>query len=165
MTRVALWLSVVFSVGSLVWGYAHAGWESAARWILAFGFAWLIALWRRWQWFSSLALLTFVFCAAFGLVVGLGFGWMLTSSLFALYAWDLTDFRRRLHLAPADEDSRGLERRRLARLSLLALASLALVSLALYAQAQFTFEWGVFLVIVIVFGLTQLAGWFRRQKQ
>lgn len=164
MTSIALFVSILLSVGSLYWGYSSAGFEITSRWVLLAGVVWLLALWQRWNWFSSVVLFAFVLFSAFGLMFGCEFHWMLTGSVFALFAWDMTDFRRRLHLAVEDDDSRGLERRHLARLSLLTLAGLLLVSLALYTQVQFTFEWGVFLVIVIVVGLIQLAGWFRKQK-
>ncbi|MCC6259752.1 MAG: hypothetical protein IT311_02725 [Anaerolineales bacterium] len=165
MTDIALFISVILSAGSLAWGYAQAGWETSAGWILFIGAVWLISIWQEWRWFSSVALLASVLCSAFGLVLGFEFSWLLAGSLFALCAWDLTDFRRRLRLSAKDEDSYGLERRHLARLSLLTLAGLLLVSLALYTQVQFTFEWGVFLVAVTLIGLTQVTGWFRKQDR
>jgi hypothetical protein len=56
-----------------------------------------------------------------------------------------------------------MERRHIARLSLLILAGMFLVTIALLLQLQFTFEWGVFMVIVILLGVAQLVAWFRRQ--
>jgi len=163
MTSVALFISMMISICAMYWGYVQAEYEIASRWILGIGVIWFFAQWQRWNWFSSVVLFAFVLFSAFGLMFGFEFHWMLTGSVFALFAWDMTDFRHRLHLAVEDDDSRGLERRHLARLSLLTLAALLLVSLALYTQVQFTFEWGVFLVVVIVVGLIQLVGWFRKQ--
>src|SRR5690349_15921346 len=96
-----------FSVGSLYWGYLQAGFEPAARWILIIGIFWYIAQWQHWSWFSSLVLLIFVSFSAFGLLLGYDFGWMLAGSVFALFAWDMTDFRRRLRFAAEDDDLRG----------------------------------------------------------
>ena len=75
----------------------------------------------------------------------------------------MTDFRRRLHFMSIDDDVRGMERRHIARLSLLTFAGLLLVTITTLIQLNFTFEWGVFLVVVILLGLVQLVSWFRRQ--
>ncbi|MCC7117696.1 MAG: hypothetical protein IT310_04155 [Anaerolineales bacterium] len=164
MSALALLISIILSVGSMIWGYAHAGWEVVAGWVFIFGLVWLVAIWQRWHWFSTLALLAFVLLSAFGVVLDLEFSWMLAGSIFALCAWDMTDFRRRLQVIAQDEDTRGLERRHIARLSLLTLTGLLLVSAALYTQLQFTFEWGVFLIFVTALGLTQLTAWLRKQR-
>lgn len=147
----------------MYWGYFHAGFELASRWILFIGIFWMFSQWRQWNWVSSFILFGFVIFSAVGLIFGFDFSWMAAGSVFALVAWDLTDFRRRLRFSAIDDDTLGMERRHLARLTLLILIGLTLVSLALFLQIKFTFEWGVFLVIVAVFGLVQLIGWFRRQ--
>jgi hypothetical protein len=165
LTLIALFTSMFLSVASLYWGYVQAGFEPASRWILIIGIFWLFSQWRHWSWFSSLVLFAFVGFAAFGLILGFDFGWMLAGSVFALFAWDMTDFRRRLRFAAEDDDSKGMERRHLARLTLLVIGALMLVTAALFIQVKFTFEWGVLLVVVVLFGLIQLIGWFRRQNK
>jgi hypothetical protein len=165
VTVPALFTSMFLSVGSLYWGYVQADFESASRWILIIGIFWLFSQWRHWTWVSSVVLFVFVGFAAFGLILGFVFGWMLAGSVFALFAWDMTDFRSRLRFAAMDDDSRAMERRHLAYLTLLVMGGLLLVTAALFIQVKFTFEWGVLLVIVILFGLIQLIGWFRRQSK
>jgi hypothetical protein len=165
VTAIALFISMILSVGSLYWGYVQAGLEIHSRWILIIGIIWFLSQWQHWTWFSSLALFIYVSFAAFGLILGLDFGWMLAGSVFALFAWDMTDFRRRLRFAALDDDLPGMERRHIARLTLLVLGGLLLVTLALYIQVKFTFEWGVLLVGVVVLGLIQLINWFRRQNR
>jgi hypothetical protein len=164
MTVVALVFNVILCAGSLAWGYAQAGLDSFARWILIFGAMWLIGLWRRLAWFSSLGLLAAVFTAGLGLWLGISPGWLLAGSLFALLAWDLTEFHRRLSLAYFEDDLGGLERRHLLRLSLLALAALALSSIAMIARLQFTFEWALLLALVSALAITQLVRGLRNSK-
>jgi hypothetical protein len=165
MTALALFTSMVLSVGSLYWGYLQAGFEPALPWILIIGILWIIAQWQHWSWFSSVVLLLFVCFSAFGLMLGYDLGWMLAGSIFALFAWDMTDFRRRLRFAAEDDDLHGMERRHLARLTLLTLGGLLLVTIALLTQVKITFEWAVLLVVFVLFGLIQLISWFRRQNK
>jgi hypothetical protein len=165
VTVIALITSMFLSVGSLYWGYVQAGFAPASHWILIMGMLWLFSEWRHWTWFSSLVLFAFVFFSAFGLIFGFDFGWMLAGSVFALFAWDMTDFRRRLRFAAEDDDSKAMERRHLGRLTVLSLAGLLLVTAALFIQVKFTFEWGVLLVVFVLFGVIQLINSFRRQNK
>ncbi len=163
MTLIALVSSIILSAASLAWGYAEVGLTFVSRWLLIFGTAWLFSQWRGWRWFSSLGLFVAILAAAFGLWFDFDPAWMISGAVFALFAWDMTDFRRRLHLMSIDDDTRGMERRHIARLSLLTFAGLLLITITMLIQLNFTFEWGVFLVVVILLGLVQLVSWFRRQ--
>lgn len=163
MTLAALVCSIILSVGSMAWGYAEGGFLSVSRYMVFFGIAWLIALWRRWNWFPSLGLFAAVFAAAVGFWIELGIGWMIAGAAFALFAWDLAELRRRIQFLIVDDEMRGIARRHIARVSLVILGGLVLVTLALSLQLKLTFEWGVFLVLVILLGLTQLAAWFGKQ--
>lgn len=163
MTVIALVSSIIISIGSLAWGYAGAGFDIFAGWILIFGVIWLFTQWQGWDWFSSLGLFFVILISAFGLWFGFTPGWLFSGAVFALFAWDMTDFRRRMRSIAADDDSHGMERRHIARISLLSLAGLFLASITMLVRVQFTFEWGALLVLVVLLGLSQLVGWFRRQ--
>lgn len=165
MTVVALVSSIIISIGSLAWGYAGVGFDIFARWIVIFGMIWLFTQWQGWGWFSSLGLFLVILLSAFGLWFGFTPGWLFSSAIFALFAWDMTDFHRRMRLMAKDDNMRGLERRHIARVSLLSLAGLGLASIAMLVRVQFTFEWGALLVLVILLGLSQLVGWFRKQSK
>jgi hypothetical protein len=164
VTVIALMLSVVLSTASLAWGYAETGFDPIARGFAVCGMIWLFSQWPRWWWFSSVGLFIAVLFAALGLWLDITPGWMFSGGIFALLAWDLTDFRRRIQFVAIDDDQRDLERRHIARLTLLALAGLGLSSIAMFMQVQFTFEWVILLVIVSMLGLTQLVSWIRRQR-
>ena len=159
---IALVSSIMISAGSLAWGFAEAGLFVFTRWILILGILWLFATWRGWSWFSSLALFFAVLASALGLWFELIPGWMFSGGIFALFAWDMTDFRRRMLSVAKDDNARDMERRHIARIGLLSLIGLFLASIAMLVRVQFTFEWGALLVFVILLGLGQLAGWLKR---
>jgi hypothetical protein len=164
MTLLALVSCIILGLGSLAWEYSRVGLNPISIWLILFGALWFFALRRGWDWFSSLGLFVAVFAAAVGLWFEFNTEWMIAGVIFALFAWDLTEFRRRLRYIAPDDDLRGMERRHLARISIVILAGLFLVTCALFLQLHFTFEWGVLLVLVILLGLAQLAVWFRREN-
>jgi len=162
VTLIALLSSIVICSVTLAWGFAQQGFTSFSTWIVILGVGWLLAIWQDWRWYSSIALFLATVLAALGLWFGFTPGWMFAGGVFALVAWDMTDFRQRLRGMADDDDTRGLERRHLARISLLAFIGLAFASVAMLVRVQFTFEWSALLVIVALLGLGQLVGWFRR---
>ena len=164
MTSLAVVSCVVLGIGSLAWEFGRVGLEPVSIGLTVFGAVWLFSLWRKWDWFSSLSLFVAVFAASIGFWFELNRAWMIAGAVFALFAWDMTEFRRRMRHIAMDDDLRGLERRHIARISLVTLAGLFLVTLALFLQLRFTFEWGVLLVVVIALGIAQLVGWFRKQR-
>jgi hypothetical protein len=162
LTLIALLSSIVICSASLAWGFAQRGFTSFSTWIIILGAGWLFAVWQEWKWYSSVALFMVTVVSAFGLWFGFIPGWMFAGGIFALFAWDMTDFRQRLRGMVNDDDTRGLERRHLARISLLAIIGLVLASIAMLVRVQFTFEWSALLVIVTLLGLGQLVGWLKR---
>ena len=162
MSYFAFVVSVLIGVGSLSLAYADAGLGLLARGLLILGALWLFAGWKRWNWFSAIALLVLVTLAGFGLWFELSSGWMISGALGGLLAWDLTDFMRRLRFVHVTDDKRGLERRHLTRLTIVMLVGLLLASIAMLIRLEFTFEWIMLLTLVTVLGVTQLVAWFRR---
>jgi hypothetical protein len=162
VTLIALLSSIVICSVSLAWGFAQQGFTSFSTWIVILGVGWLLAIWQDWRWYSSIALFLATVLAALGLWFGFTPGWMFAGGVFALVAWDMTDFRQRLRGMADDDDTRGLERRHLARISLLAFIGLAFASVAMLVRVQFTFEWSALLVIVALLGLGQLVAWLKR---
>jgi hypothetical protein len=148
-------------MGLLSHGYDAAGVDAIARWLVFAAISWLIAQFRRWDWFAAPALILAMFASALGLWMGFHPGWMFSGAIFSLIAWDLTDFRQRMWTTVL-EDARGVEYRHIARLCILALAGLGIASIILLLTAQFTLEWGMLLALSVVLSLAQFASRARK---
>ena len=162
MSFFAFVIAVLMGIGSLAYAYAGIGFDGLVRVLLILGVLWLFAGWKRWTWFSTIAILLSVALAGFGLWIALSPGWMIAGALGGLLAWDLTDFMRRLRFAPATDDIRGLERRHLTRVTIVAIIGALLASTAMLVRLEFTLEWMMLLALVVVLGVTQLVAWLRR---
>jgi len=163
MSFFAFVIAVLMSIGSLVYAYAGVGFDGLVRVLLVLGVLWLFAGWKRWTWFSTIAILLSVALAGFGLWIALSPGWMIAGALGGLLAWDLTDFMRRLRFAPLTDDVRALERRHLTRVTIVAIIGVLLASIAMLVRLEFTLEWMMLLALVVVLGVTQLVAWLRRE--
>jgi hypothetical protein len=162
MIFFAFVISVLMGVGSLAFAYSGIGQERLVYGLLALGAFWLYAGWRRWAWFSSGILLLLVAAAGYGLWIELSPGWMIAGALGALLAWDLSEFLRRLKVAPRTDDLRGMQRRHLARVMIVATVGVLLASISMLVRLEFTLEWMMLLAVVGVLGITQLVAWLRR---
>lgn len=165
MISIAILLCIFISCGSFAWGYSLAGYDSLAHWILAFAVFWLMARWQRWRWVFTLAVLSSLILAIFGIWFNFIVGWMFSGVAFALLSWDLSEFRERMRSIPAREDVQGMIRRRILRLSLLILSVLGVASVLMLAREQFTRDWRDFLLGVIVLSLFQSLAWIRGSKR
>ena len=81
MTLAAFVLSVILGTGSLAYGYSQMGLTNPTRWFVLLGILWLVAQWRKYYWFSSLALFVIIIAAAFGVWVEFPIIWMLLGAL------------------------------------------------------------------------------------
>ena len=163
LTLAAFVLSVILGTGSLAYGYSQMGLTNPTRWFVLLGILWLVARWRKYYWFSSLALFVIIIAAAFGVWVEFPIIWMLLGALGGLLGWDLSDFARRLSYAASTDDVAGMERRHLARVGIVAALGLGLALLSLYIRInRLAFEVAVGLVLLAVLGLTRLVIGLRR---
>ncbi len=164
-TVFALYLSVALGAASLAWGFYAAGWDSLAAWILLGGAAWMLAVQQNQDSASSVGLILAVLTAGFGLFLKLHPGWMFAGGLFALFAWDLTEFRARTRPVVKDDDFRQAEHSHLWRVALLLLIGLALASLVmLLVRARFTMEWLALLALALLAALGERANWKRGEE-
>lgn len=157
MTIVALVLSILLGTGSLAIGYMQGGGPAYSLWFLLLAAVWLVAHFRKWYWFSSIALLVIIIAAAFGVWQEFSTVWMLLSALGGLLGWDLSDFARRLSYAAPMDDTRGLERLHMERVGIVAALGLGLALLSVFIHIQrLAFEVAVGLVLLAALGLTRL---------
>jgi hypothetical protein len=163
MTIVAMVLSVILGVGSLVIGYRQAGFTDPVSWFVVLGIVWFVSRWQRWHWFASLAMLVMVAAAAYGVWKEFASVWMILGALGGLLGWDLSDFARRLSYAAPTDDVRGMERRHLERVGIVAVLGLGLALVSIYVHVQhLAFEVAVGLIILAALGLTRLVMGLRR---
>jgi hypothetical protein len=157
LTLVALLASILLGTLSLAIGYSQGGADEYSRWFLLLAILWLFTHYRKWYWFSSIALLVIIVAAAYGVWREFPTVWMLLGAVGGLLAWDLSDFARRLsHAAPMD-DTRGLERRHLERVGIVAALGIGLALLSVFIHVQrLAFEVAVGLVLLAALGLTRL---------
>ncbi len=156
-------LSILTGIVSLAYGYSQEGLADPARWIVLMGIVWLLAHWRRYYWFSSVALLLMIFAAAYGVWREFPAVWMILGTLGGLLGWDLSDFAMRLRYAAPTDDVEGMERRHLARVGIVAALGLGLAYLSAVVQfRRLTFEVAVGLILLTALGLTRLVMRLRR---
>jgi len=163
MTIVFLITSISLGIGSLVVGYWQAGLIVPVQWFLVLGLGWLGTHWRKWYWFSSVALTLIVIAAGYGIWLRLPSWLMLVGVLGGLLGWDLADLSRRLSLAAPTDDIRTLERSHLIRVGVIAAIGAGLGILSLVVQIQgMTFELAVGLIVLAAFGMTRLVMMLRK---
>lgn len=163
MTTIALVISILLGTGSLAMGYGQAGATGYVRWFLLLAALWLFTHFRKWYWFSTIALLIMIFAAAYGVWLGYPTVWMILGGVGGLLGWDLSDFARRLSYASPMDDTRTLERRHLERAGIVAALGLGLALLSVVLRFErLAFEVAVGLLLLAVLGLTRLVIGLRR---
>jgi hypothetical protein len=157
MTIIALILSILLGTASLAMGYLQGGAAEYSRWFLLLAVLWIITHFRKWYWFSSIALLVIIIAAAYGVWRGVPTVWMLLGGVGGLLGWDLSDFARRLSYASPMDDTRSLERRHLERVAIVATLGIGLALLSVFIRVErLAFEVAVVLVLLAALGLTRL---------
>jgi hypothetical protein len=163
LTLVALILSIILGTSSLAIGYLQEGLTGPALWLVLLGALWLAAHWRKWYWFSSVALLITIIAAAYGVWREFPTIWMLLGALGGLLGWDLSDFARRLSYASPMDDTQGMERHHLERVGIVAALGFGIALLSLFIRInRLAFEVAVALVLLAALGLTRLVIGLRR---
>ena len=157
MTTIALIFSILVGTISLAIGYGQAGATNYSRLFLLLAAVWLLMQYRKWYWFSSIALLIIIVAGAYGVWLGYPAVWMILGVVGGLLGWDLSDFARRLSYASPIDDTRTMERRHLERTGIVAALGLGLALLSVFIHFQrLAFEVAVGLLLLAALGLTRL---------
>ncbi len=164
MIKIGAYISLWMGSLALAWGYYQADFTSYMWAALAIGSLWSWGLAQRVKWMPNLGLVATTLLAAFGLYQSLPFGWMFAAALGALTSYDLSNFSLRLRYAAKNEDTRLLQRVHFTRLGIMTLLGLMLSTIAMLWQAEFTFEWAIFLMLAGVWGISLLVGWVRQRE-
>lgn len=163
MTLVALILSILLGTASLAVGYGQGGEALYSRGFLLLAVIWLVAHFRKWYWFSSIALIVVIGAAAYGVWREFPTVWLLLGALGGLLGWDLSDFAQRLSYAAPMDDTRTLERRHLERVAIVAALGVGLALLSVYIRInRLAFEVAVVLLLLAALGLTRLVWGLRK---
>jgi hypothetical protein len=157
MTIIALLLSILLGTVALVIGYLQAGVSDYTIWFFLLAVIWLVTHFRKWYWFSSIALLIILVAAAYGVWREFPTVWMLLGALGGLLGWDLSDFARRLSYASPMDDTRSMERLHMERVGIVAALGFGLAILSVVIRVErLAFEVAVGLVLLAALGLTRL---------
>ena len=160
-TYFTLWIGTL----ALAWAYNQANLPNLFWSTLAVGALWTWGLLQYKKQIPRFGLILLSLLAVIGLFNEIPFGWSFAGALGALLSYDLSNFRLRLRYASQTEDTKLLQRVHFTRLSLMTLLGLALSTLTIFWQAEFTFEWGVFLMLAGVWGVSLLVGWVRKNDR
>jgi hypothetical protein len=157
LTLAALIVSILVGTASLAIGYRQGGAPISSLWFLLLAGLWLFAHFRRFYWFSSIALIAIVAAAAYGVWREFPTVWMLLGAVGGLLGWDLSDFARRLSYASPMDDTSSMERRHLERAAIVAAVGVMLALISLYVRIhRLAFEVAVGLLFLAALGLTRL---------
>jgi hypothetical protein len=164
MIKIGAYFTLWMGSLALAWGYHQADLPPYTYAALGIGSLWTWGLAQRVKWMPNLGLVATTLLAAFGLYQSLPFGWMFAAALSALMSYDLSNFSLRLRYAAKNEDTHLLQRVHFTRLGIMTLLGLILSTIAMLWQAEFTFEWAIFLMLAGVWGISLLVGWVRQSE-
>ena len=155
MTKYALPFCIAVSALALSIGFAGIGAGFAGAAALA-GLAWVYFHRRGWDWLPVAGFGIALLGAVAGVMLGAPTGWLLAGVSFALFAWDLAEFQKRLSLVDEAGESAAMQKRHFLHLGGVATVVTVLFLLMVFIRL----EMGLWLVIVLAFifalGLVQL---------
>jgi len=164
MITFGAYFSLWMGTFALAWGHYQADQPPYVWAALGIGTLWTWGLLQHKKWMPRFGLALLTLLAAAGLYQSLPFGWMFAAALSGLASYDLSNFCLRLRYAAKNEDTRLLQRVHFTRLGIMTVLGLILSSIAMLWQAEFTFEWAIFLVLIGVWGASLLVGWVRQSE-
>jgi hypothetical protein len=160
--RLFLNASIILASGAQLLAYGLAGfWIWSPVFILAGG-AWLLAVRRDLEGFSTVLFLGLIIASVFGCLIQLSLVLLVFSVIEAMTAWDLDYFTRRLELVSDGEVAKKMEKQHIQRVLFLTGLGLTLTDLAMLFRTGFSF-WTVFwLAVAIILTAGLVIGYLRR---
>ena len=159
-TFFTLWMGIL----GLAFAYQQADLTNYAWAAVSIGTLWTWGLLQFKKQIPRFGIVLLSLLSVIALFNEIPFAWAFAGALGALLSYDLSNFRQRLRYISPTEDIKLLQRVHLTRLSIITLLGLALSTITIFWQAEFTFEWGVFLMLAGVWGVSLLVGWVRRSE-
>jgi hypothetical protein len=159
-TYFTLWMGTL----ALAWAYHQADLPNLFWSSLALGALWTWGLSQHKRRIPVFGLVAITLLSVIAIYKEIPFGWSFAAALSGLLSYDLSNFRERLRFASPTEDLQLIQRVHLTRLSLMTFLGIALSSVAMLWQAEFTFEWAVFLMLAGIWGISLLVGWVRKNE-
>ena len=130
------------------------------RWILAIlpvlcGLIWIISTHQFWRGAGPFLLISASTLAGFAVLEGADPFLLAFSTIFAIFAWDLFEFRKRVLPAEKAIEGAAIERNHLIRLAWMGGLACVCVSLVSEIQIQFNFFISFFLGLMLIISITQ----------
>jgi hypothetical protein len=163
VTRFIRFVAPILSVGLLAAGYFLSGLVWPVVGLLVLGVFWIVGLAFRWDWVPLLGLFAAFGSATLGLFIDISPVFLISASIFALLAWDLAEFHKRLRKGSPEDDLAALEKRHFLRVAALALAGGLLSAFALTLHLKPSFEWMVILMLFAVWGISRMVDWLLKK--
>lgn len=163
MIRALIIALILIGAASLSLGFALNGeWTPAGLTALT-GILWGAAEIKRWSWAGNTGMLIFTAAAIFGLVQRQNPTWYILGPAFALLAWDLSAFARRMQLAAETDDTGQMLKRHLAWLTVVAGSGMILSLLTFVVRMQLPAGRGMLLAGLVTLVLSQIVIWLKNQ--
>ncbi len=159
-----LTFSIIIAAGTLGLGYALNGKWPGALLFVTLGLLWLAAQHYRKPAIASVGLVGIAMGAGLGALYEINSGWLLSSLIAALVAWDLHYFVHHIQDTQNVENRQALERAHLQRLGVVGGLGLLLSVLALTVRLTLGFGIVLGLGLLAVFGLSRLIRYLRQES-
>lgn len=138
-SRRLLYIAVIIATAAMIAGFALRGFWIGSAVVLVLGIIWILGLFLRWGWISSIYFLIYALLNTFIFLI-LAPSYLEVIAITAtLIAWDLAYFIGRLEKARTPELAHTLEMNHLRRLLLIAGSGLLIMGAAILVRIQLSF--------------------------
>jgi hypothetical protein len=165
MSRVSLYVCASISFGLAATGYWLAGIPGIPLILAVFGLTWIIAQWRQWTWYNSLAMIVLGLSDGYGAWLRFSPILLIISMICMLLTWNLSNFCEFLEKACPEDNISLIERRYLTNVGGFFILAILISLGALTINFKTSFIQAVLLVTIGTIGVLQLVRWLVKEKQ